>query len=67
MKTKTVFENERSQFGTEAKRMKTVPSGGVCSTGHCMSADFNCDGDAGTDLDIEAFFAALAGHCPDGC
>jgi hypothetical protein len=31
---------------------------------HCGSADFNCDGDIGTDLDIEAFFACLAGSCP---
>jgi hypothetical protein len=31
---------------------------------HCGSADFNCDGDTGTDMDIEAFFACLAGVCP---
>src|SRR5262249_5501252 len=33
----------------------------------CMgtcSADFNCDGDVGTDADIESFFACLAGTCP---
>ena len=30
----------------------------------CGSADFNCDGDTGTDADIEAFFACLAGTCP---
>lgn len=30
----------------------------------CGSADFNCDGDVGTDADIEAFFACLAGSCP---
>jgi hypothetical protein len=30
----------------------------------CGSADFNCDGDVGTDADIEAFFACLAGICP---
>jgi hypothetical protein len=30
----------------------------------CGSADFNCDGDGGTDTDIEAFFACLAGSCP---
>ena len=28
------------------------------------AADFNCDGDTGTDQDIEAFFACLAGNCP---
>jgi hypothetical protein len=30
----------------------------------CGSADFNCDGDVGTDADIEAFFSCLAGNCP---
>jgi hypothetical protein len=30
----------------------------------CGSADFDCDGDVGTDADIEAFFACLAGNCP---
>jgi alpha-tubulin suppressor-like RCC1 family protein len=30
----------------------------------CGSADFNCDGDVGTDADIEAFFACLSGTCP---
>jgi hypothetical protein len=28
------------------------------------SADFDCDGDVGTDHDIEAFFACVAGNCP---
>ncbi len=30
----------------------------------CGRADFNCDGDIGTDADLEAFFACLAGNCP---
>jgi hypothetical protein len=30
----------------------------------CGSADFNCDGDVGTDEDIRAFFACLSGYCP---
>jgi hypothetical protein len=33
----------------------------------CGSADFNHDGDAGTDADIEAFFACLAGACCQLC
>jgi hypothetical protein len=32
--------------------------------GNCGSADFDCDGDVGTDADIEAFFACLGGSCP---
>jgi glucose/arabinose dehydrogenase len=31
------------------------------------SADFNNDGDSGTDADIEAFFACLAGNCCVAC
>jgi hypothetical protein len=34
--------------------------------GTCDSADFDCDGDTGTDADVEAFFACLAGTCPPG-
>ncbi len=33
----------------------------------CGSADFNGDGDIGTDADIEAFFACLAGICCETC
>src|ERR1051325_3651922 len=41
-----------------------VISGGVDQHA-CGSADFNCDGDTGTDADIEAFFGALAGGFGD--
>jgi hypothetical protein len=37
-----------------------TPSAG----GGCGTADFNCDGNVGTDADIEAFFTCLAGTCP---
>jgi hypothetical protein len=30
----------------------------------CETADFDCDGDVGTDFDIEAFFRCIAGTCP---
>jgi acetyl esterase/lipase len=33
----------------------------------CGSADFDGDGDAGTDSDIEAFFACLGGECCGDC
>ncbi len=33
----------------------------------CGTADFNGDGDVGTDADIEAFFACLAGSCCPTC
>jgi hypothetical protein len=33
----------------------------------CCTNDFNNDGDSGTDADIEAFFACLAGNCCPTC
>ncbi len=33
----------------------------------CSTADFDNDGDSGTDADIEAFFACLAGNCCATC
>jgi hypothetical protein len=38
----------------------------VQQRGHCP-VDFNNDGDFGTDADIEAFFACLAGNCCAYC
>jgi probable HAF family extracellular repeat protein len=39
------------------------PPSPVC----CCGVDFNGDGDTGTDADIEAFFACLAGNCCPTC
>jgi hypothetical protein len=40
----------------------------TCSAGPvCGTSDFDGDGDAGTDADIEAFFACLAGNCCPTC
>ncbi len=33
----------------------------------CRSADFDADGDTGTDADIQAFFLCLAGACCPAC
>jgi hypothetical protein len=33
----------------------------------CSTADFNGDGDVGTDADIEAFFSCLSGNCCSTC
>jgi hypothetical protein len=41
------------------------PTGG--RSGEACSPDFNGDGDAGTDQDIEAFFSCLAGDCCTTC
>jgi len=40
---------------------------GVVLWGTCGTADFNNDGDLGTDADIEAFFACLGGDCCPTC
>jgi hypothetical protein len=37
---------------------------GIGVASGCGSADFNCDGDVGTDADITAYFACLSGICP---
>jgi hypothetical protein len=45
----------------------TTNAATVTVTPACGSADFNGDGDFGTDQDIEAFFACLAGSCCPTC
>jgi hypothetical protein len=39
----------------------------VIGGGACGTADFDGDGDIGTDADIENFFACLAGECCETC
>ncbi len=43
-------------------RVRAFTTGPVCG-----DADFNGDGDVGTDADIEAFFACLGGNCCATC
>jgi len=38
-----------------------------CSGNGGCRADFNGDGDTGTDLDIQAFFACMGGNCCPTC
>jgi hypothetical protein len=38
-----------------------------CPGNECGTSDYNGDGDFGTDADIEAFFACLAGNCCETC
>jgi hypothetical protein len=39
----------------------------ACPSPDCCRNDYNGDGDAGTDADIEAFFSCLAGNCCATC
>jgi hypothetical protein len=39
----------------------------ILNAASSCSADFDHDGDAGTDADIEAFFACLGGNCCPAC
>lgn len=48
--------------GDEFSRAWMVTLGPVCTT-----ADYDHDGDVGTDADIEAFFRCLAGNCCSMC
>ena len=68
--------NGRQLSPAHAVRYRCVVTngGGVCRSGtsnaarlFVNSADFNGDGDIGTDQDIEAFFACLAGTCCPTC
>ena len=45
----------------------TFTVGSSCPGNECGPQDFNGDGDAGTDQDIEAFFACLGGTCCETC
>jgi hypothetical protein len=46
---------------------ESTPGGSIHAGTRCCRADFDGDGDARTDLDIEAFFACLAGNCCPTC
>jgi hypothetical protein len=50
-------------FNDNARYFVSLQGVSFCTRG-CGSADFNCDGDVGTDADIESFFTCLAGTCP---
>jgi hypothetical protein len=52
-----------SPCGATKRYWFRVTSDLACPVGTCTS-DFNCDGDFGTDADIESFFRCLGGVCP---
>jgi predicted outer membrane repeat protein len=56
------FLADRIQGGTVDRGAFEYPKGPLCG-----NSDFNGDGDFGTDQDIEAFFACLAGNCCATC
>jgi len=53
--------------GNTSRQVTFVPGVNPCSGPTCGTSDFNGDGDFGTDQDIEAFFACLAGNCCPTC
>jgi hypothetical protein len=68
----TVYRPPLSVSGSELRLRVTTPCGGVFfSQAAAVTvdslADFDRDGDIGTDQDIEAFFACIAGECCPGC
>ncbi len=56
------WNNNSSGTGTYVISLTGV-TGSACRPS-CGTADFNCDGDIGTDSDIASFFACLSGACP---
>jgi subtilisin-like proprotein convertase family protein len=63
--TMTVTDSE--QDGYTGSFMWSLEVNPVAACAAFCSADFNNDGDIGTDADIEAFFACLAGNCCATC
>ncbi len=61
----TVVTNGVSSPGGSAELAQLIAI--TAPPSRCGSADFNGDGDVGTDSDIEAFFACLAGTCCSTC
>jgi subtilisin-like proprotein convertase family protein len=63
--TITCQDHVGADVGTLTHWDMAINGPGSCGPS-CDSADFDCDGDVGTDFDIQAFFACLAGNCPGG-
>jgi len=53
--------------GTNSQYWFNVSPQQGCVAFLCCRADFNGDGDVGTDADIENFFACMAGNCCPDC
>src|SRR5207253_1607283 len=59
-----ISDNANIDTGTlNSFKVESVTTHSTCGP-TCGSADFDCDGDTGTDFDIQAFFACLGGSCP---
>jgi hypothetical protein len=59
----TYYTDNRDTDGDFAAEVTLICVQNRC----CGTSDFNGDGDFGTDQDIEAFFACLAGNCCAAC
>ncbi|HYE61012.1 MAG TPA: lectin-like protein [Phycisphaerales bacterium] len=68
--TLTITDHANVDGGTlESWSLTTFESvtASICETSMCGTADYNGDGDTGTDQDIEAFFACIGGTCCPTC
>jgi len=69
--TLTITRPPTSVSGSSIRLRVTTPCGNFYSEPAVLTvfspADFNRDGDTGTDQDIEAFFACLGGTCCAAC
>ena len=60
-------EGELFICDTNGRVRKIGPQSATPGCRQCGTQDYNGDGDFGTDQDIEAFFACLAGSCCSTC
>jgi hypothetical protein len=65
LETVSVYGNSSGSLTIHASRLSA--DGTLGASPACGTADFDGDGDVGTDADIEAFFACLAGDCCATC
>jgi subtilisin family serine protease len=67
LNTATGIDSLNPSYATLLGHGRVDAASAVTAVPHCGTADFNGDGDVGTDADIEAFFACLAGSCCAAC
>jgi len=67
VRVRVVAKDLRFQNSSAESGPFVISAGQVTNPDLCGTSDYNGDGDFGTDQDIEAYFACLAGFCCPTC